>query len=469
MSLLMTLCCLGTVSGQQLYKASSLSINTSSKELAPAFFQGGLVFCSDRKNEWFISITDQNNNLLTNLYYAEQKKPGSFGNVTLFSKDITTPLFEGPATFSRDGKTVYFTRNIENSFRLSNRQGRDTTFGIFSASLVNGQWTNISAFRYNSTSYNTGYPSLSPDGRHLFFCSDSPEGSGGFDLYVSELENGRWTQPVNLGPEVNSSENEVFPFMHENGRLYFASRGHGQTRDLDIYYTEQVNGVWKEPVHLPEPFNSRYDDYGLIFTPEMDSGYFVTDRRGSDDIWLAVTTIPVFTSCPGQQENDYCYIFYESNNTEVDTSLFAYEWDLGDGTLVRSLRAEHCYAAADTYNVALNVIDKVTGEIYFSQARHRLVVEKIEQPYITAPDSVHAGETIRFSSLESHFTDFEPEHGYWEFGDGDRAAEFETSHVYTRPGVYDVVLGLTGKIEDPASPVRKECVTRKITVLSRVR
>ena len=106
---------------QDHYEVKRLSFNTSAKELAPAFYRNGIVFCSDRKNEVLTSYIDLKDDLFTNLYLAEQKKPGKFEHPRLMSKDLTTFLYEGPSTFSKDGKTIYFTRSINISMSSRNR------------------------------------------------------------------------------------------------------------------------------------------------------------------------------------------------------------------------------------------------------------------------------------------------------------------------------------------------------------
>lgn len=453
------------VFSQNHFAVRRLPFNTTSKELAPAFYQNSLVFCSDRKHDFFMSYTDLNNNPLTNLYQADQKKPGKFDNPRLLSKELTTFLFEGPSTFSKDGKTIYFTRSIDISVSLRNRHREDTTYGIFSADWSGGEWTNLSQFRFNRPDYNTGYPCLSADGSLLFFCSDAPGGFGGLDIYVSKLENGRWGQPKNLGGSVNSAKNEVFPFYHSSGRLYFASRGHNQRGDLDLYYTVAVDGEWQKPFPMTEPFNSASDDYGLIMNAASDTGYFVSDRSGSADIFSAYSILPTFSNCPDQQENDYCFVFYEPNNNEVDTTTFAYEWDLGDGTTVRALEAEHCFAKPDTYLVQLNIVDKLTKEVLLSQASHTFVVEKIEQAYIQAPQTVSTGEEIAFDGKETYLKDFTISNYCWDYGDGFRALGSESKHRFAFPGTYNITLGVTNKKNDPDEPVLRSCVTRKIIVV----
>jgi PKD repeat protein len=452
--------------GQSYYEVTRLSFNTKSKELAPAFYQNGLVFCSDRRNDLLISYTDLNNNPLTNLYQADQKKSGKVESPRLMAKELTSFLFEGPSTLSRDGKTIYFTRTMDISVSFRNRQRKDTTFGIFSAELINGKWTNLNQFNFNNSAYKTGYPYLSDDGRQLFFCSDAPGGFGGFDIYVSHLENGRWGKPENLGANVNTSKNEVFPFLHLGERLYFASRGHNQRGDLDIYFTVNIDGLWQKPVPLAEPFNTTNDDYGLIMNASADTGYFVSDRAGSADIFAAYSTFPVYPNCPVQAEDDYCYVFYEPNNNELDTIAFAYEWDMGDGTLIRALEAEHCFARPDTYLVQLNIVDKLTKEVLLSQATYSFVVEKPEQPYIQAPDTVLVGEETGFNGQESHFKDFTISNYYWDFGDGFRASGVDVRHRFAFPGTYQLKLGVTGQNSSTLNADQKNCVMRRIVVVN---
>jgi hypothetical protein len=449
---------------QSHYEARRLSFNTPSKELAPAFYNNGLVFCSDRKNDVFLSYTDLNNNFLTNLYRVEQKKPGKFDHPQILSKALTTNLFEGPSCFSKDGRTIYFTRTIDISISLRNSHREDTTFGIFSAEQVNGEWSNITPFRFNRPEYNTGYPFLSDDRTQLFFCSDNKDGFGGYDIYVSLWENGRWSQPQNLGQNINTSKNEVFPFLHNSGRLYFASRGHKQKDDLDIFYTIKIDGVWQKPVALTEPYNTPKDDYSLIMNAAMDTGYFVSDRTGSDDIFMASSTLPGFTGCKEQEENDYCFVFYEPNNNEIDTTAFAYEWDLGDGTKIRNLKAEHCFEKPGTYLVQLNVVDKLTKEVALNQASDIFLVEDIEQPFITAPDTVFAGNELLLDGEKTFLKNYKINGYYWDFGDGFRSSGEKASHSFHYPGTYDLQLGVTGN-DDDKNTVRKNCSIRHIVVM----
>lgn len=450
---------------QMNYRVAELPFNTPAKEMAPAIYKNSLVFCSDRRNDFLISYMDEDNNPLTNLYQVEKKASGKFSPAKAISKNLNSALFEGPSVFSRDGNTIYFTRTLDISKSLKSKERTDTTFGIFTADNRDGEWGVPRPFHFNSSSYNTGYPFVTDNGLQLYFCSDAPGGYGGMDIYVSNLKNGQWSNPENLGPAINTAQNEVFPFLLRSGRLFFSSRGHKNAKDLDILYSDKKDGVWQTPVILPSPFNTINDDYGLIFNASSDTGYFVSDRNGSHDIFAAYSTLPVFSQCSLQQEDDYCFVFYESNNSEIDSALYVYEWDLGDGTKMRSIEAEHCYAGPGSYNVQLNIIDKLTDDVMVSQATYSILVERIEQPYIQSVDTVYSGEEIKFSGRNSYYKNFQIENYYWDFDDGSTATGVETSHRFGIPGTYKVRLGITDINNDFPKAGQKCCVTRNIIVL----
>jgi len=133
------------------------------------------------------------------------------------------------------------------------------------------------------------HPALSADERKLFFASNQPGGYGGMDLYVSEWNNGRWSRPINLGPEINTSQNEAFPFFHESGTLFFASDGHPGLGGLDLFMIDMSGRQWGPVLNLGEPFNSPQDDLGLVLQADGKRGYLSSNRSGGfgqDDIYM---------------------------------------------------------------------------------------------------------------------------------------------------------------------------------------
>jgi PKD repeat protein len=186
------------------------------------------------------------------------------------------------------------------------------------------------------------------------------------------------------------------------------------------------------------------------------------------DIFMAYSTLPVFTECDEQQVNEYCYTFYEARAMSLDTTLFNYEWDLGDGTRKRGLTVDHCFATTGTYTVLLNVIDLLTGEVYYNEATYSLPVEDIKQPYVTAVDTAYVGTDVQFSALKSNL-DFTIAGYYWDFGDASRAENRDALHTFRKPGMYHVQLGVTGAVADVNEFPDKACVIKKIVVLQRNR
>lgn len=451
---------------QRYYDVVKLPLNTrQNNEMTPAFFEGGIVFSSNRRQDLLVVTTDQDQHYLYNLYYVEKKEKG-WSKAQLFSKDLTSRYNESSITFSADYQTAFLTRTqASDSKNYGNLNNTDTTNGIFMSTGKYFNWGSSRAFRFNNENYHTSFPSLNKTGDKLYFAAQIPDGYGGYDIYVSEHRNGVWQEPVNLGPNINTAENEVTPYIHTSGRLYFASRGHSGNGGLDIFYSEFINGQWTSPANLPTPFNSRYDDFAYIVNSEMDTGYFTSNRDGSDDIFMFSSQIPTFPDCQLQIEEELCYEFSESGSIDLDTTTLEYEWDLGDGTKIRGLSAEHCFDGPGEYSVSLNVIDTLTNEIYFSEATYSLLIQEVEQPYITSLDTAMVNEDINFDASKSNIKDFSIENYYWDFGDGQFATGQTVTHSFRKTGSYIIRLGLTGAMTSNPEQQGKACVIKEIIIL----
>ena len=216
-----------------------------------------------------------------------------------------------------------------------------------------------------------------------------PGGQGGSDLYYCELINGEWAAPVNMGSKVNSSGGEYYPYMHPSGKLYFTSNRSGGIGKLDIYFTSLYNGNWEDPVPLPEPINSTADDFSFAAQDNLQTGYFSSNRRRSDDIYEFASKIIRKASCDTLSENNYCYRFFEENAVKYDTMPFRYEWKFGDGTNSVGAMVEHCYKGPGTYYVQLDVVNLITKVVLYNEKTDTLVLTEIEQPYISGPDRIN--------------------------------------------------------------------------------
>ncbi|WP_103071457.1 OmpA family protein [Aquimarina sediminis] len=200
---------------------------------------------------------------------------------------------EGALAMTKDGKTLYFTRNNTNKRKkTSYDKGGNSNLKLYRAKLQNDQWSAIEELPFNDKAFSTGHPALSPDEKTLYFVSDRKGGFGQSDLYkVAINDNGTFGEIKNLGGEINTPGREVFPFVAEDSTLYFSSDSHINLGFLDIYKSNILKKRTNEKVtikNMGAPFNSGSDDFAFFIDPSDHSGYFSSNRsegKGGDDIY----------------------------------------------------------------------------------------------------------------------------------------------------------------------------------------
>ena len=439
---------------QQDYLVEPLSLNSSFTEEVFAFpYEDGLIYCSDRRTHVLVSRVDSANRPLFHLFYTTRKDSAKWGVPALLSRNIPIDAHQGPFSISADGREIYFSLNDATGQR------------IYTAGKSGNDWANIRPFVHNRPNCTTSHPSLSHDGKRLFFVSDMPGGYGGFDIYVCEKTLTGWGAPKNLGPEVNTSEDELYPFIQKNGVLYFSSTAHGSMGGMDIFSTFELDGVWKKPQRLDEPVNSTADDISYTAgNSDGLSGYFASNRTGNSfDIFSFQSLFPVFHDCRKQEENDYTYIFSEISAMGLDTTTLKLVWDMGDGTVRYGEEVRHTYPSTGQYEILLNVVDSLTNEISKNVASYIIDVLDIEQPYITTGETIQAGISAAFDASKTYLPDLEIEGYYWIFGDGVRTRGERAEHVFAVPGVYRVQLGVIGRSKYTGEQ-EKVCTFLEITV-----
>ncbi len=256
--------------------------NSDADDHGAVFLDDGIVFVSDRERSMAL-FKEQNKTTgreYLSLYFASRSDQLEYGEPELLPRKINKlNKHTGPASFSKDGQMMVFSQN--NAFE--NRNGVQT-LQIYYAYRENGAWRGLKKFPFCVDNLNYMHPAISPDGKTLFFVSDKSRGEGGTDIYVSQLENGKWSKPQNLGPMVNSPSNEGFPFYNEDGKLFFCSKGHLGFGGYDIFCSEKdENGEWKAPVNLGQPINSSRDDISFCLNGSGKYGLFTSSREGDDD------------------------------------------------------------------------------------------------------------------------------------------------------------------------------------------
>ncbi len=454
--------------GQQpsVYKVERMSFNSPVfSEISPVIVKDGLVFCSDKRFSIIKDRTAFDGRRLYNIYLAEMQDTSDWEKPKELKSERNSLFNNGPFCIAPDGKTVYFTSEIETGPAARQRNYKNHS-GIFIAELNGTNLTSLRPFRYNSSDYDLAQPSLSIDGKYLYFSSNMPGGQGGSDLYYCESINGEWAAPVNFGSTVNSPGTENFPYCHPSGRVYFTSGRSDGIGNLDIYYTSLTGGKWENPVLLPEPINSSFDDFALVADGDLQKGYFSSNRKNSDDIYRFVSTIMRKTSCDMISENSYCYRFIEENSVKFDTIPFRYDWSFGDGEKASGAMVEHCYGGPGTYVVQLDVVNLITREISYNEKTDTVVVTRIEQAYISGPDSIAAGQRIELNAEETNLPGWDIAQYYWNFGDETVAIGRRIDKTFVKPGLYNVQLIVSTEPE-PGGPVRETCVSKNILVFSK--
>ncbi|MFH6936313.1 OmpA family protein [Flavobacterium sp. FlaQc-30] len=278
------------------FEIANAGINSKQTDYGSAFFSNKLVFASARDTGGVARRTFKwTNKSFTNLYAAELKFDGTVGKPERFEKKINSKFNESTPVFTKDGKTMYFTRN---NF-LDGKRGRNdqkiTLLKLYKAELVNDKWTNVTELPFNSDQYSVAHPALSTDEKKLYFASDMPGTLGQSDLYSVTINSDHsFGRPENLGTSINTEGRETFPFISKENELYFASDGRPGLGGLDVFVSRiNGDGTFAAVQNVGAPINSKQDDFALILNSENKIGFFSSNREGgegNDDLYRFIET-----------------------------------------------------------------------------------------------------------------------------------------------------------------------------------
>lgn len=285
------------------YNLGPFEYNSPYSDFAPSFYKEGLIFSSDRDTGNFARYRHTWNSKDFLDLYKVNADSLSLNNAKKLGENVNTRLHESTSTVTKDGQTLYFTRNniVEGKY-VKDEKGI-IRLKIFRAKMMqDGTWGEIEELPFNSDAYSVANPALSPDEKTLFFASDMPGTVGESDLFRVAINKDRtFGPPLNLGTTINTEARETFPFITSEEILYFSSDGHPGLGGLDVFATkikqQQFDG---KVLNVGEPVNSKSDDFTFIFEDEYKTGYVASNREeglGFDDIYSFTEIRPLVFDC----------------------------------------------------------------------------------------------------------------------------------------------------------------------------
>lgn len=285
------------------YTMENASVNSQYSDYGTTKYLDQIVFTTARDTGNFIKRKHSwTNNYFTNLYKASVSPEMKLGVPEKFNRKINTKFNESTASFTKDGNTMYFTRNNYIDGKKGKNDSKTNLVKIYRARLVNNQWQDLTELPFDSDQYNTAHPCLSPDEKTLYFASDMPGTLGQSDIYkVTINEDGTFDKPQNLGDPINTEGRESFPFINEEGELYFASDGHPGLGGFDVFAAKKNSaGSYKKILNLGSDINSPKDDFAYSIDIASRTGFFTSNRdggKGSDDIYSFLETKKLTFPC----------------------------------------------------------------------------------------------------------------------------------------------------------------------------
>lgn len=267
------------------YEVEVVGFNSSASDFGALKYNDRIYFTSDRDDNRLLGKEYKwTHRGFLNIYsvkVSEENKPQ--GIAAKISENINSKYHEGNFCFSKDGNTMYLSRSNFTDGKKEFDDKKNNNIQLYKSNFVDGEWSKPEKLSFNTTGFSYQHPALSPDEKRLYFSSNQEGGIGSFDLYYVNINSdGSYSEPINLGPTVNTENREHFPFISDEGHLFFSSNGHLGLGMLDIFVSEFVNNQYTEPVNLGAPINSQYDDFNLNYYNDTQ-GFFASNRKRADD------------------------------------------------------------------------------------------------------------------------------------------------------------------------------------------
>ncbi len=261
--------------------------NTKESEFAPAYGRDDynvIYFTSSRKEALGEAIHGATGEKFPDIFESKRDKEGKWSIPTPLDENINTEFSDGTPSLSANFSTLFFTRCEKSKSKIMG-------CALCTANRDGETWSKAEGVKIEvNDSAVIAHPAISPDGNTLYFTANLKDGIGGKDIWYVVKNGGDWSAPVNMGSKINTKGNEVFPYVHADGTLYFASDGHLGMGGLDIFKAEKLGGDDWKVQNMGYPMNSKADDFAICFEKEEEKGFFASSRGSgaNDDIYSFV-------------------------------------------------------------------------------------------------------------------------------------------------------------------------------------
>lgn len=354
----------------KLFDEKSLDINSEKSDFGAFLASDNTLYFATARNKARKNY-GWNEEPFLDLYKSTYNADGTFSEPVPVS-EVNTKFHDGPATVSADGNTMYFASESFNEGDFEKDKAKKLKYGqvyLYKATKDGDKWSNIKALPFTSKAYSTSSPSLSKDGKTLYFSSNMPGSLGGNDVWkVAVNGDGTYGTPENLGKSVNTEGNESFPFITDDNKLYFSSDGRKGFGALDVFVIDLNRGT--EAANVGAPVNTEKDDFAFSFNTAKNIGFFSSNRSGDDNIYLAtpVCGVEVVTLVKDARTGktlaeakvsilDEKKNVIESNTTESNGKVF-YSVDCNKAYLIQVTREgyeSNTFAVAKTNGGTVNI------------------------------------------------------------------------------------------------------------------
>ena len=355
-----------------LYKVENAGlINSQFDEFGAAFIGEKLVYSSGRMD---MQRKTSKMSVGSNQLFVSDLAKGKPSSNGFFKADLKNNYNDGPIAVSADEKTVVITHNnIINGLGAVQQNGLELSLSV--ADLKNGDWSNAKPFNQNSVGFSTGFACLSADGNTIYFASDRPGGQGGFDLYKSAKTDNGWSVPVNLGDAINTTGNEITPYL-DGENLFFSSDYHQGFGGYDVFRAEKTGSDFKTIYHLGSAVNTNADDYNFVFKSNNNTGFLTSNReggKGGTDIYSV-----------GKDANDIVITVKSADNQVIEGAKIDFS-KCGEAAFLTDINGKYSLQTTSSFvceaEISKDGFGKTTANIVAGKGVYNVVLKKDVPPF----------------------------------------------------------------------------------------